>query len=94
MKILPYKRSSVPCRNICIDYKATRQEHGSYYGNGYKRCNECELFLKWAGAKCPCCLLGNELVYTIQGAKQISDIQEGEYVLDKDGKYTKVLGKF
>jgi hypothetical protein len=45
----------VPCRNICTSYKATRQEHGSYYSNGYKRCNECELFLKWSGAKCPCC---------------------------------------
>jgi hypothetical protein len=29
-----------------MPYKAIRQEHGSYYSNGYKRCNEYELFLK------------------------------------------------
>ena len=43
------------CRNVCVAYKAVRQEHGSYYANGNKRCSECELFLKWSGSKCPCC---------------------------------------
>ncbi|TLY04711.1 MAG: hypothetical protein E6K92_02445 [Thaumarchaeota archaeon] len=43
------------CRKVCLAYKARRQLHGSYYGAGSKRCNECELFLKWSGSKCPCC---------------------------------------
>ncbi|HKX80941.1 MAG TPA: hypothetical protein VJL54_01670 [Nitrososphaera sp.] len=47
----------MPCRGICTKYKASRQERGGHYGNGHKRCNECELFLSWPGAKCPCCKL-------------------------------------
>lgn len=43
---------AVPCRKLCLAYKATRQGHGSYYGSGHKRCNECELFLKWPSPKC------------------------------------------
>ena len=41
--------------NLCSAYKATKHEHESHYGNGHKRCNECEVFIKWDGAKCPCC---------------------------------------
>ena len=38
------------CRLICIQHKASRS-----YANGQKRCRECNLFIKWDGAFCPCC---------------------------------------
>ena len=25
------------------------------YNNGQKRCNICDVYFKWNGAKCPCC---------------------------------------
>jgi len=43
------------CRNICERYKATKDKASSYYAQGFKRCQMCELFIKWGGTKCPCC---------------------------------------
>jgi len=49
------------CKNICSRYRATRpnstKNFGSYsrYGNGQKRCQVCEIFIKWEGLRCPCC---------------------------------------
>jgi hypothetical protein len=28
---------------------------GSYYAEGNKRCQVCEVFIKWNGKNCPCC---------------------------------------
>jgi uncharacterized Zn finger protein (UPF0148 family) len=38
------------CKGICIRHKAT-----SRYVTGNKRCQICELFIKWDGVFCPCC---------------------------------------
>jgi hypothetical protein len=38
------------CNGICIRHKASRS-----YANGHKRCNYCNLFVKWVGLWCPCC---------------------------------------
>jgi len=45
------------CNGICHKYRVTKPhpETGGRYGNGHKRCNECEIFIKWDGARCPCC---------------------------------------
>ncbi len=44
------------CRSLCLKYKAYKtSETLSYYGQGYKLCKECEIFLDWAGTRCPCC---------------------------------------
>ena len=45
------------CNGICQKYKVTKPhtEMGGRYNNGHKRCNECEIFIKWAGKYCPCC---------------------------------------
>ena len=43
------------CRNICTIYRAKKTYHGSYYKYGYKRCTDCEIFIKWNGPRCPCC---------------------------------------
>ena len=46
---------SASCRGICPRYKAKRSERIGYYRMGFKRCNICELFMKWDGTFCPCC---------------------------------------
>jgi uncharacterized Zn finger protein (UPF0148 family) len=38
------------CKGICIRHKAL-----SRYATGHKRCQICELFIKWDGIFCPCC---------------------------------------
>jgi Zn ribbon nucleic-acid-binding protein len=40
----------MPCKGICIHLKAS-----SRYATGQKRCQVCELFIKWDGSCCPCC---------------------------------------
>jgi predicted amidophosphoribosyltransferase len=43
-------REKMPCNGICIRHKVSRG-----YGNGHKRCNHCNLYIKWDGLLCPCC---------------------------------------
>ena len=40
----------MPCKGVCIRYKAS-----SRYATGNKRCQICEIFIKWGGLSCPCC---------------------------------------
>jgi hypothetical protein len=53
----------MPCKNICFQFKAMRShapncqyylEEGRY-DNGQKRCQICDIFIKWSGSRCPCC---------------------------------------
>jgi hypothetical protein len=39
------------CKGICIRHKASSNN----YANRQKRCQVCELFIKWDGLCCPCC---------------------------------------
>ena len=44
------------CKGICIRHKAPRPvNNGNRYSNGQKRCQVCEIFIKWDGLWCPCC---------------------------------------
>jgi len=43
------------CKGICHRYKAKWSGIQSRYAEGQKRCNACEIFLKWNGFGCPCC---------------------------------------
>jgi hypothetical protein len=43
------------CKNICIEYKAKKSYHATYYENGVRRCTECEVFIRWNKIRCPCC---------------------------------------
>ncbi|MDH3339981.1 MAG: hypothetical protein OEL84_01705 [Nitrosopumilus sp.] len=43
------------CKGVCDRYKATKPRGGSRYANGQKRCQVCEIFIKWEGLWCPCC---------------------------------------
>jgi uncharacterized Zn finger protein (UPF0148 family) len=38
------------CKGICIHHKASGR-----YASGHKRCQTCDLFIKWDGIFCPCC---------------------------------------
>jgi hypothetical protein len=40
----------MPCKGICIRHKASGR-----YATGNKRCQQCDLFIKWDGLWCPCC---------------------------------------
>jgi hypothetical protein len=43
------------CKGICIRHKAHKPVGSGRYANGQKRCQICELFIKWNGLSCPCC---------------------------------------
>ena len=50
------------CRGICNQYKVKKPKLGGHYQIGHKRCQTCELFMKWdgnaddpKGTWCPCC---------------------------------------
>jgi hypothetical protein len=38
------------CKGICIRHRAS-----NHYASGQKRCQVCDLFIKWDGLFCPCC---------------------------------------
>jgi predicted amidophosphoribosyltransferase len=39
------------CKGVCIRHKAV----SNHYATGQKRCQVCEIFIKWDGLFCPCC---------------------------------------
>jgi len=43
------------CKGICIRHKAQKPVGSGRYSMGQKRCQICELFIKWDGLWCPCC---------------------------------------
>ena len=43
------------CRGICSRHKAMRPSTGKRYLTGQKRCQVCQVFIKWGGFWCPCC---------------------------------------
>jgi hypothetical protein len=43
------------CRGICIRHKASGPISYGRYATGNKRCQICEIFIKWDEILCPCC---------------------------------------
>lgn len=43
------------CKGICIRHKAQKPAKLGRYAAGQKRCQVCEIFIKWEGIWCPCC---------------------------------------
>ena len=43
------------CNNICSKYKATKPVGIGRYASGQRRCQVCQIFIKWEGLWCPCC---------------------------------------
>ena len=49
------EKSRMTCKGICIRHKAMKPVGTGRYSTGQKRCQVCEIFLKWEGLWCPCC---------------------------------------
>ena len=43
------------CKGICSRYKAQKPVGTGRYASGQRRCQICEIFIKWEGLWCPCC---------------------------------------
>jgi hypothetical protein len=43
------------CRGICLRHKAHKPVGSGRYAAGQRRCQICEIFIKWDGLWCPCC---------------------------------------
>jgi len=43
------------CSGRCKQYRAIRPTQIGRYASGQKRCNFCEIFVKYEGSICPCC---------------------------------------
>ena len=43
------------CKGICIRHKAQKPVGSGRYSMGQKRCQICEIFIKWDGLWCQCC---------------------------------------
>lgn len=45
------------CKGVCQNHKAKKPKNGRRYEAGQKRCNSCNVFMKYDGLFCPCCNL-------------------------------------
>src|SRR5437588_538712 len=48
-------KKEMTCKGICIRHKAQKPSNSGRYAIGQKRCQICEIFIKWDGIWCPCC---------------------------------------
>lgn len=47
--------SDMTCKGICIRHKAQTPLGSGRYIMGQKRCQVCDIFMKWEAIWCPCC---------------------------------------
>ena len=45
----------IGCKGICNQFLTSGGGMISRYRMGFKRCTECNLFIKYEGIRCPCC---------------------------------------
>jgi hypothetical protein len=43
------------CKGICMRHKAQKPVGMGRYAAGQRRCQICQMFIKWEGLRCPCC---------------------------------------
>jgi RNA polymerase subunit RPABC4/transcription elongation factor Spt4 len=43
------------CKGKCLRHRAQKPVDSSRYASGQKRCQVCEIFIKWDTLWCPCC---------------------------------------
>jgi len=46
---------NMTCKDICSRYRTQKPVGSGRYSSGQKRCQVCEIYIKWAGLWCPCC---------------------------------------
>jgi hypothetical protein len=71
------------CKEICKRYKSQHLLSGGLYRHGIKRCQICEIYIKWEGLWCPCC--GYKL-RTKPRNKKYKEKTRGDYIGDELGK--------
>ena len=52
--LVVYVMCVMACKEICLSHKAQTNGRGRY-SDHQKRCQTCEIFIKWDGLWCPCC---------------------------------------
>ncbi|GEM_PF-340611 len=45
----------MPCKGLCEKYKAKKGYGLFRYAFGQKRCQICQIFIRYGGTRCPCC---------------------------------------
>ncbi|HET7391897.1 MAG TPA: hypothetical protein VFJ51_13845 [Nitrososphaeraceae archaeon] len=70
------------CKGICIRHRAQKPSGSGRYTSGQKRCQICEIFIKWDGLWCPCC--GYRLRTKPRNKKYKARLRAGE---NKQGLY-------
>jgi len=53
--IISILNTKMTCKGICVRYKAQKPVGTGRYASGQRRCQICEIFIKWEGLWCPCC---------------------------------------
>jgi predicted amidophosphoribosyltransferase len=43
------------CKGICLRHRSQKPVNSGRYASGQKRCQVCEIFIRWDGLFCPCC---------------------------------------
>ena len=73
------------CNGICIRHKAHKPCCSGRYTIGQKRCQICEIFIKWDGLRCPCCSCRLRLRPRLfkHKAKLRMEQKENEILVDK-----------
>ena len=89
------------CKGICVRYKAQKPVGTGRYASGQRRCQICEIFIKWEGLWCPCCgyrlrTKPRNLKYKAKlrarveadsiEAKAVADLKSGEIEVDVAAK--------
>jgi len=46
---------SMTCKGICVRHRAQKPIDSGRYASGQKRCQVCDIFIKWDLFWCPCC---------------------------------------
>ena len=53
--MISIRTTKMTCKGICVRYKAQKPVGTGRYASGQRRCQICEIFIKWEGLWCPCC---------------------------------------
>ena len=81
------------CKGVCPQYKAKKPVGIGRYASGQKRCQICELFMRWDGLWCPCCgyrLRGHPRNVTYKEKLKETDFKAGAVVrVYKDWRHCK-----
>ena len=68
------------CKGICPRYKAQKPVGTGRDASGQRRCQICEIFIKWEGLWCPCC--GYRLRTKPRNLKYKANAQKMRIMLD------------